>query len=118
MWGRSLPDRRPAFKQSCLGRQARGLKIVGPRQIVAAMQQSGIVKRSVRIAGHATSISLEAAFWQGLCDIAAARGVSLNALVAAIDAGRNGNLSSAIRLFVLDSARSGELAGAEIRSTR
>jgi predicted DNA-binding ribbon-helix-helix protein len=80
------------------------------------MQESGIVKRSVRIAGHATSVSLEAAFWQGLCDIAAARGVSLNVLVAAIDAGRSGNLSSAIRLFVLDSARSGELAGTESRS--
>jgi predicted DNA-binding ribbon-helix-helix protein len=73
------------------------------------MQDSTIVKRSVRIAGHATSISLEAAFWQGLCDIAAARRVSVNALVAAIDATRGGNLSSAIRLFVLDSARSGEL---------
>jgi predicted DNA-binding ribbon-helix-helix protein len=81
------------------------------------MQERGIVKRSVRIAGHATSISLEAAFWQGLCDIAAARGVSLNALVTIIDAGRSGNLSSAIRLFVLDSAHSGELARAKIRST-
>jgi predicted DNA-binding ribbon-helix-helix protein len=73
-----------------------------------AMQSSGIVKRSVRIAGHATSISLEAAFWRGLHDIAAARRVSVNALVATIDAQRSGNLSSAIRLFVLDSARKGE----------
>ncbi|HML09525.1 MAG TPA: ribbon-helix-helix domain-containing protein [Stellaceae bacterium] len=72
------------------------------------MQGSGIVKRSVRIAGHATSISLEAAFWRGLRDIAAARRVSVNALVATIDAQRSGNLSSAIRLFVLDSARKGE----------
>jgi predicted DNA-binding ribbon-helix-helix protein len=89
------------------------LKIIKPRPIVAPMQESGVVKRSVRIAGHATSISLEAAFWQGLCDIAAARHVSVNALVAAIDAARSGNLSSAIRLFVLDSARNGELpAGA------
>jgi predicted DNA-binding ribbon-helix-helix protein len=77
------------------------------------MQRSAIVKRSVRIAGHATSISLEAAFWRGLRDIAAARRVSVNALVAAIDATRGGNLSSAIRLFVLDSARSGELTSAE-----
>jgi len=76
-----------------------------------AMQGSAIVKRSVRVAGHATSISLEAAFWRGLCDIAAARGLSVNALVAAIDATRGGNLSSAIRLFVLDSARNGELPG-------
>lgn len=76
------------------------------------MQQSAIVKRSVRIAGHATSISLEAAFWQGLCDIAAGRRVSVNALVATIDAARGGNLSSAIRLFVLGCARSGELDAA------
>ena len=75
------------------------------------MQDSTIVKRSVRVAGHATSISLEAAFWQGLCDVAAARRISVNALVAAIDTTRSGNLSSAIRLFVLDCARSGELTG-------
>jgi predicted DNA-binding ribbon-helix-helix protein len=74
-----------------------------------AVTNAAIVKRSVRIAGHATSISLEAAFWQGLCDIAAARRVSVNALLAAIDAARDGNLSSAIRLFVLDGARNGEL---------
>ena len=78
------------------------------------MQGSIIVKRSVRVAGHATSISLEAAFWQGLCDIAAARRMSVNALVAAIDATRSGNLSSAIRLFVLDGALSGELTNAEV----
>jgi len=74
------------------------------------MAANGIVKRSVRIAGHPTSVSLEAAFWQALCDIAAARRVSVNVLLAAIDAGRNGNLSSAIRLFVLDRARNGELS--------
>ncbi len=73
------------------------------------MSDGAIVKRSVRIAGHATSVSLEAAFWRGLCDIAAARGLSVNALLTAIDAGRSGNLSSAIRLFVLDCARRGEL---------
>jgi predicted DNA-binding ribbon-helix-helix protein len=73
------------------------------------MNGAGIVKRSVRIAGHATSVSLEAAFWQGLCYIAASRGLSVNALLTAIDAGRSGNLSSSIRLFVLDSARNGEL---------
>jgi predicted DNA-binding ribbon-helix-helix protein len=81
------------------------------------MLGSAIVKRSVRIAGHATSISLEAAFWRGLCDIAAARRMSVNALVALIDATRDGNLSSAIRLFVLDSARSGELTRAEAGAT-
>jgi predicted DNA-binding ribbon-helix-helix protein len=55
----------------------------------------------------------EAAFWRALCDIAAARQMSVNALIAAIDATRSGNLSSAIRLFVLDSAQKGELRGAE-----
>ena len=74
------------------------------------MSDAAIVKRSVRIAGHATSISLEEAFWRGLHDIAVARGSSVNALLTAIDVGRRGNLSSAIRLFVLDSARRGELS--------
>lgn len=83
------------------------LKIAVAATIVAPMQGSTIVKRSVRIAGHPTSVSLEAAFWQGLCDIAASRGVPVSVLVAAIDAQRSGNLSSAIRLFVLDAARNG-----------
>lgn len=73
------------------------------------MSDAALVKRSVRIAGHATSVSLETAFWQGLRALAASRGVSVNALLTTIDAGRSGNLSSAIRLFVLDSARRGEL---------
>ena len=68
-------------------------------------------KHSVRIAGHATSISLEAAFWEALGEIAARRRLSLNALLSAIDAERGGNLSSAIRLFVLESCRRGELCG-------
>jgi predicted DNA-binding ribbon-helix-helix protein len=81
-------------------------------QVMETRRDSAIVKRSVRIAGHATSISLEAAFWRALCAIAAARRMPVSALVAAIDAGRGGNLSSAIRLFVLDSARRGELTKA------
>jgi predicted DNA-binding ribbon-helix-helix protein len=77
---------------------------------VAAMTQRGeIVKRSVRIAGHATSVSLEPAFWDALREIAARRGLSLNALLSQIDAARSGNLSSAIRVFVLASCRNGEL---------
>jgi predicted DNA-binding ribbon-helix-helix protein len=59
-------------------------------------------KRSVVIAGHRTSVSLEDAFWQPLRAIAAQRGISLNTLVAEIDDARTGNLSSAIRLHVLD----------------
>jgi predicted DNA-binding ribbon-helix-helix protein len=78
------------------------------------MPESAIVKRSVRVMGHPTSISLEAPFWRALCDIAAERRTSVNALVAAIDATRGGNLSSAIRLFVLDAARKGEWTGDEV----
>ena len=70
-----------------------------------------IVKRSVRIAGHATSVSLEPAFWQALSEIADRRRLSLNALLSQIDSERSGNLSSAIRLFVLASCRGGELTG-------
>lgn len=72
------------------------------------MQKPQLVKHSVRIAGHATSVSLEAPFWEALCEIAALRRLSVNALLAAIDAERGGNLSSAVRLFVLDSCRRGE----------
>jgi predicted DNA-binding ribbon-helix-helix protein len=70
-----------------------------------------IVKRSLRISGHPTSISIEPAFWDALREIAALRQLSVSALVATIDAGRDGNLSSAIRVFVLDSCRRGELGG-------
>ena len=68
-------------------------------------------KRSVRIAGHPTSLSLEPAFWEALREIAQQRGISVNTLIAQIDAERRGNLSSAVRVFVLDSCRRGELAG-------
>ena len=62
----------------------------------------GIVKRSVMIAGHSTSVSLEEPFWDALRGIAAARGRSVQALIGEIDAGRGEqNLSSAIRVFVL-----------------
>jgi predicted DNA-binding ribbon-helix-helix protein len=76
------------------------------------MSKAGLGKHSVRIAGHATSVSLEPEFWQAFSEIAAGRGMSVNALLAAIDAGRGGNLSSAIRLFVLASCRRGELGEA------
>ena len=65
--------------------------------------KSPVIKRSIVIAGHKTSVSLEDAFWKGLKEIALSRGVTLSDLVAAIDSERQlGNLSSAIRLFVLD----------------
>jgi len=60
-----------------------------------------IKKRSVDIAGHRTSVSLEAPFWDALAGIAARRKTSVNALIASIDSAREGNLSSALRVFVL-----------------
>jgi predicted DNA-binding ribbon-helix-helix protein len=68
---------------------------------------SPVVKRSIVIAGHKTSVSLEDAFWKALKEIAASRRMTLSDLVASIDTDqRKGNLSSAIRLFVLDHYRS------------
>ena len=65
--------------------------------------KSPVVKRSIVIAGHKTSVSLEDAFWQALKEIAGSRHMNLSDVVASIDTGRHqGNLSSAIRLFVLD----------------
>jgi predicted DNA-binding ribbon-helix-helix protein len=70
--------------------------------------KSQVIKRSIVIAGHKTSVSLEDAFWRGLKDIARERNVTLSDLVAVIDHDRrHGNLSSAIRLFVLDYYRTG-----------
>jgi predicted DNA-binding ribbon-helix-helix protein len=68
--------------------------------------KSPVVKRSIVIAGHKTSVSLEDAFWKGLKEIADDRDVTLSELVSSIDTDRQqGNLSSAIRLFVLDHYR-------------
>ncbi len=68
--------------------------------------KSPVVKRSIVITGHKTSVSLENAFWTGLKDIATSRNMTLSELVASIDGDRRqGNLSSAIRLFVLDHYR-------------
>jgi predicted DNA-binding ribbon-helix-helix protein len=65
--------------------------------------KSPVVKRSIVIEGHKTSVSLEDAFWKGLKQIAAGNGATLSGLVASIDAKRQqGNLSSALRLYVLD----------------
>ena len=61
-----------------------------------------VVKRSIIIDGHRTSVSLEDAFWKGLKESAGVRRITLQKLVASIDAERRSNLSSAIRLFVLD----------------
>jgi predicted DNA-binding ribbon-helix-helix protein len=67
------------------------------------MIMSLILKRSVVLAGHKTSVSLEDAFWRSLKEIAAYQHVTLSALLVSIDSGRDhGNLSSGIRLFVLN----------------
>jgi len=69
--------------------------------------KSPVAKRSVVIGGRKTSVSLEEPFWSILKEICAHRGITLNQLVSAIDTNRQqGNLSSAIRLFVLDHFRS------------
>jgi predicted DNA-binding ribbon-helix-helix protein len=70
--------------------------------------KSSVVKRSIVIDGHKTSVSLEDAFWSGLKEIARAEGATLSETVAEIDeTRRQGNLSSAIRLLVLEHTRNG-----------
>jgi predicted DNA-binding ribbon-helix-helix protein len=64
-----------------------------------------VKKRSVVVAGHRTSVSLEAAFWDALRAIAQREHKTLNQLVSDIDRSRSGNLSSAIRVYVLDKVR-------------
>ena len=67
-----------------------------------------MLKRSLTIAGHRTSIALEPEFWAGLEALAARRGLRLTALVEDIDRSRDGpNLSSALRVAVLSDARQG-----------
>jgi predicted DNA-binding ribbon-helix-helix protein len=86
-WGRAMPIETPDF--------------VGGG---SSHSGAGVVKRSLVVAGHRTSISLEEAFWRGLKAIAKRRAQSINALVAEIDANRgSANLSSAIRVYVLES---------------
>jgi predicted DNA-binding ribbon-helix-helix protein len=77
-------------------------RIRGLIEKLETAMKSAIVKRSVIIAGHKTSVSLEDAFWKSLREIAIARHSTISDLVAWIDSERrHGNLSSAIRLFVL-----------------
>jgi predicted DNA-binding ribbon-helix-helix protein len=81
--------------------------------------KSPVIKRSIVIAGHKTSVSLEDAFWKGLKEIADDRDVTLSDLVSSIDTDRqHGNLSSAIRLFVLDHYRNRTMPAREPAVTR
>jgi predicted DNA-binding ribbon-helix-helix protein len=81
------------------------------------VKSTNVVKRSVVVAGHKTSVSLEDAFWNGLKEIALGQDATLSSVVGKIDTGRlEGNLSSAIRLFVFDCLRdrSPVFAGARV----
>jgi predicted DNA-binding ribbon-helix-helix protein len=70
------------------------------------IDKSRVLKRSIVIAGHKTSISIEDEFWDALREIATARGTPVGTLVSSIDVDRqHNNLSSTIRLFVLDHYR-------------
>ena len=82
-----------------------------PKRTSVPRGKSLIVKRSVWVGTHNTSVGMEAAFWEGLKGIAADQGTPVNQLIAAIDRERHAcqhtNLSSAIRLFVLAYYRGG-----------
>lgn len=67
-----------------------------------------IVKRSVSIAGHPTSVSLEQEFWDALKDIAKSHGQSAQDLVSTVDKTRDGGLSSALRVYVLQSMQNNQ----------
>ena len=73
-------------------------------------------KRSVSIRGHRTSLSLEDGFWEELARIAELRGTSVARLIAEIDNSRSGGLSSAVRLFVLDTLKQ-EVAACRTKSS-
>jgi predicted DNA-binding ribbon-helix-helix protein len=74
--------------------------------------KSSVVKRSIVLGGHKTSVSLEDAFWEGLKDIAKTQRKTLSDLVGSIDTQReHGNLSSALRLFVLNHYQARESPG-------
>jgi predicted DNA-binding ribbon-helix-helix protein len=73
------------------------------------MMPTVVKKRSVVVAGHRTSVSLERAFWEALRDLSQLQSKTINQLVSEIDVSRDGNLSSAIRVYILGQARAGVL---------
>ena len=76
--------------------------------------KSSVVKRSISVGGHKTNISLEDAFWNGLRQIAQSRAMTISAVVADIDIHRrHANLSSAVRLFVLEQTQAQAAAASE-----
>jgi predicted DNA-binding ribbon-helix-helix protein len=81
--------------------------------------KSSVSKRSIVVAGHKTSVSLEDAFWRALNEIARSRRVTPSELVTLVDVGRKqGNLSSCLRLFVLDFFLNRPRTGGEPKSTK
>jgi predicted DNA-binding ribbon-helix-helix protein len=81
--------------------------------------KSLVAKRSIAVGNHKTSVTLEEAFWNGLKAIASDRNLTLSELVTAIDSERpNANLSSAIRLFVLDHYRTMTGSAADARNSQ
>jgi predicted DNA-binding ribbon-helix-helix protein len=105
--------------------QHRGVAGLRRRASNGTNKMTAVLKRSIVVAGHKTSISLEDEFWNSLREIASARAVALSRLVASIDQNRqHGNLSSCIRLFVLeyyqarsDASISGQDNIAELKAT-
>jgi predicted DNA-binding ribbon-helix-helix protein len=77
---------------------------MNPKRRRGQREASLVVQRSVVVAGHKTSVTLEGAFWNALKEIAAARNIRVSELVKTIKIKhrRGSNLSSAIRLFILD----------------
>src|SRR6266702_1518980 len=105
--GRQPNEVRPHEGGAVGGEDARGpgqgASGPAPDRSRGAAMKSPDVKRSIVVAGHKTSVSLEEAFWNGMKEISGLRNMTLSELVGEIDGNRQqGNLSSAIRLFVLD----------------
>lgn len=70
------------------------------------MEDARLKKRSVRLQGHDTSVSMESIFWDELRRLAKDQGLSLNALVTQVDEARIGSLSGALRLYVINDLKS------------
>jgi len=97
----------------CAGAAAVAELIVSLRRIPLSKEmtmQSTIIKRSIVVAGHRTSVSIEDPFWNALKEIGRSHKTTIAKLVGEIDTRRSGNLSSAIRLFVLGHFRA-QLSG-------
>jgi predicted DNA-binding ribbon-helix-helix protein len=101
IWAISRPDR---FDAKLRDRARTELLKRTPLTFFRRLEMSStVVKRSIVLAGHKTSVSLEDAFWKSLKEIAISRGTTLSCLVTSIDIERQqGNLSSCLRLFVLN----------------